>query len=58
MFNFNICIFILAHAIGGFLESFGPSVANICRFCDAAGSDIQVSSESIGSQKHIQAYKV
>jgi len=32
---------LAAHAIGGFLESFGPNVKYPCRFCTASSDDIQ-----------------
>jgi len=32
---------LAAHALGGFLESFGPNVKYPCRFCTASSDDIQ-----------------
>lgn len=40
---------LAAHTLGGFNESFGPSVNRFCRFCDARSSDISDVSKNVSS---------
>lgn len=44
-----------AHALGGFLESFGPNVNKICRYCNCCHDNIHKDFECSSFQKRTEA---